>query len=567
MQKGRQSFGSKDRRRDPASLVGLGLGLLALLALAFLPASAVAAPGRHAAMVIDANSGQVLHAQGADEPRYPASLTKMMTVYIVFELLQQGRLKPNTRIRISPTAASTSPSKLGLEAGAEITVMNAVQALIVKSANDMAVAVAEHIAGSEPKFAALMTQKARQLGMSQTTFRNAHGLPDSGQVTTARDMLTLAMRLHDDFPQQYRMFSQRSFAYGGSIHRNHNTMLDSYRGMDGLKTGYTTPSGFNLVASVRRDGKHVVAAVFGGSSAAARNAYMRVMLDRTLPNAATTKTRQPALVARTPAPKLVEPVRPVTVAQAPPAPRPAAPPRLTVAPLAPPAPEAQLVVAAKPEEAPPPGPESNFGAPVEVARVRPVVVAPRPRRTPEPVVAQGGSVAAPIAQPPLAAAPPSPPPAAPIARGVQPSSLQAQAERLKRGEPPAPAPVLVTGPAPARGQPVPGNRQQPTASTAALEPAQPNYRLKGPTPAAPSGAIIIQIGAYSTEAEAQRQLQAAKAKAGAALATATPTTVPVTTGGRQLFRARFVGFDAATAATACNELRRQQIDCQVAAGG
>ncbi len=323
------------------------IALAALLLPALAPTRALA-ESRHAAMVIDANSGQVLHAQAADEPRYPASLTKMMTLYIVFEMVEQGRLQPSTRIRISPIAAATAPSKLGLEAGAEITVANVVQALIVKSANDMAVAIAEHIAGSEAKFAALMTQKARQLGMTKTTFRNAHGLPDPGQITTARDMLTLAMRLHDDFPQHYKLFSLRSFSYAGAVYRNHNTMLASYRGMDGLKTGYTSPSGFNLIASVRRDGRHVVAAVFGGSSAATRNAHMRAILDRALPRAATERTRRQPLVARAPRPAPA----PVRVAE----------PRLV-----------EPVAIALPLPAAPKPP------PVEIARVRPIVVAPRTR--------------------------------------------------------------------------------------------------------------------------------------------------------------------------------------------
>lgn len=529
--------------------------LLVLVAAFFaLQTVPVHAAGRHASMAIDANTGQILHAQGADEARYPASLTKMMTVYIAFELIEQGKLNPQTRLRISPTAAATSPSKLGLEAGAEIALSDALQAVIVKSANDMAVAVAEHIAGSEARFAALMTQKARQLGMAATTFRNAHGLPDSGQVTTARDMLTLAMRLNDDFPRRYVMFSQRAFSYRGVTHRNHNTMLGSYQGMDGLKTGYTTPSGFNLVASVRRNGRHVVAAVFGGTSAASRNAHMRVILDRALQSASPEKTRQPPAIARgprrervadaAPAPRLVEPVRqaelPVAmpVVRASPEPVPVSPPSRLQRPAGPIGAATVPTADVPPESAIAPGP-------VEIARVRPVVVAPRPR--PESVAAPAPVAQAPAPSQviPTAAAPVPPSLATPVMRGAPPSSLQAQADRLKRGA----APTAAT-----------------PAVVAQAAPSAPAFRLQGPT-ATRGAEVMIQIGAFASAAEAQKRLAEAQARARDTLGLARPVMQPVTTGGRQLFRARFSGLDAASAAAACNELRRQQIDCQVTPGG
>lgn len=274
-------------------------------------------------MLVDANTGQVLHAEAADEPRYPASLTKLMTLYLVFEQIEQGRLRPETRIRISEEAASTAPSRLGLEAGATISVADAVKAVITKSANDVSVALAEHIAGDEVKFAELMTRKAQQIGMTATTFRNAHGLPDRGQMTTARDMLTLSLRLYDTFPTYARLFATRTFQYAGRTHRNHNTMLDSFAGMEGMKTGYTSASGFNLVASVRRDGRHVIAAVFGGSSAAARNARMRVILTRGLQQASADRTRKPLIISAggVPIPSAAKRPVPARVASA----RPAAP--------------------------------------------------------------------------------------------------------------------------------------------------------------------------------------------------------------------------------------------------
>lgn len=600
----RVAYGSWVRAATLLCSLGMAIGCLA-------PTVASAA-GRHATMIIDANSGQVLHAQAADEQRYPASLTKMMTIFLAFEMMEQGRLTPTTRIKISEEAASTSPSKLGLAAGSDIAAMDAIRALIVKSANDIAVALGEHMAGSELKFAALMTRRARELGMAATTFRNAHGLPDPGQVTTARDMLTLALALNDRFPQQYRLFSLASFSYGGNYYRNHNTMLHSFAGMDGLKTGYTTPSGFNLVASVRRDGRHVVAAVFGGSTAGARNAHMRTILLRALPKASTERTRKPAtaLVAakmRRPvattrtspepaAPKLVEAIRPATPPPARTAatvPNPVAPPPARLAPQAvaqlqrptpaPPAPE--TATDAKPVAAAPPvaadiEPETSANAPIQMAQVRRITVPPQARQFAAPVALmppagpaapQAGEssphapfpVATPLNPPSqpapsvaaraVAAAQPSPQATMPLrgAAGVTsfapatpPSTLQAQAERLE-------------------------NRPVAVASATGRQVAPPTFRLAGPTAAAPTrapdaGRISIQVGAYASAADATRQLDATKAKSGALLAQATPLAQTVTSGGRQLYRARFTGFDAPGAAAACNELRRLQIDCQVA---
>ncbi|HRK19621.1 MAG TPA: D-alanyl-D-alanine carboxypeptidase family protein, partial [Hyphomicrobiaceae bacterium] len=264
-----------------------------LVMLAPLATPAAAAP-RQAALVIDANTGAVISSHEADEPRYPASLTKMMTLYVLFDLVEQGRLTYQSRIRISETAASQPPSKLGLEPGSEISVIDAVKALVTKSANDIAVAVAERIAGSEQKFAALMTQKARAIGMTRTVFRNASGLPDDEQVTTARDMVTLALRLQDDFPKHYPLFATREFRFGANTYQNHNTLLGRYEGIDGIKTGYTRASGFNLVSSVRRGQKHIVGVVIGGKSAASRNQTMRTLLNIGLVRGSNTKTRVPA---------------------------------------------------------------------------------------------------------------------------------------------------------------------------------------------------------------------------------------------------------------------------------
>src|SRR5215470_705643 len=273
----------------------LGISAAAILALLVLVAWPLMAhaDGKSAILVVDANTGRVLHQSAADEPRHPASLAKMMTLYLTFERIEQGRLSYQTKIRISANAAAAAPTKLDLAEGEEIALIDAIKALITKSANDLAVAIAEHIAGSEEKFAKLMTQRAHQLGMSATVFRNASGLPDDEQVTTARDMVTLALHLQDDFPQHYPLFATRTFTYRGETLHNHNTLLESFEGTDGIKTGYTRASGFNVVASVRRGRKHVVGAIFGGASAAARNAAMRTFLNLGLIKASSVKTRQP----------------------------------------------------------------------------------------------------------------------------------------------------------------------------------------------------------------------------------------------------------------------------------
>jgi D-alanyl-D-alanine carboxypeptidase len=265
-----------------ASLVVAALALTLTIA-ATRPVDA--ADPRAASMVVDANTGAVLHNKGGDELVYPASLTKMMTLYMTFELIELGRLNYDSKIKMTQEGADAAPSKLDLDAGEELTVVDAIKALVTKSANDVAIALAMHIGGTETNFARLMTRKARELGMQNTTFRNASGLPDPEQKTTARDMITLGLRLQDDFPRHYRLFSTRTFSFRGKTYRNHNSLLTRYQGTDGIKTGYTRASGFNLVSSVRRNGKHVVAAVFGGDTARERNAKMQSLLSSALAKA------------------------------------------------------------------------------------------------------------------------------------------------------------------------------------------------------------------------------------------------------------------------------------------
>jgi len=247
---------------------------------------------RDAMLVIDAESGQELEAASADEQRHPASLTKIMTLYLAFEALDSGKLKLGDRMPVSVHAMSMSPSKLGVHAGTNLAVRDAIMGLITRSANDAAVVIAEQLAGDETTFAQTMTQKARQLGMTNTTFRNASGLPDPAQVTTARDLATLAKAMLRDFPHYYPLFSVQEYVFGGRPLRNHNQMLGWYPGLDGIKTGYINASGFNLVTSAMRDGRRLIGVVLGGSTPSDRDAAMGDALDRGFERAATLKLAQ-----------------------------------------------------------------------------------------------------------------------------------------------------------------------------------------------------------------------------------------------------------------------------------
>lgn len=259
--------------------------LLGILLLFSAFAGAAPAQAGYAHFIMDANSGKVLDAQNEDVLNHPASLTKMMTLYMVFEALHDGRLRWDQKITMSANGARTTPTKLGLRAGETYTVREAVLGMIVKSANDVAEGIGDHLYGSEEKFARAMTAKARQLGMSRTVFRNGSGLPDSQQVTTARDMARLGLALIRDFPQEYRLFSTPSFAFRGRTIRGHNNLMYRYKGMDGIKTGYTNASGFNLVSAVNSDGKRVIGVVLGGKTARARDVQMAALLDKALPRA------------------------------------------------------------------------------------------------------------------------------------------------------------------------------------------------------------------------------------------------------------------------------------------
>lgn len=595
------------------------LPIVAAAFVAFAGLSLTVAPAAVAAessaMVIDANTGKVLYNDAGDERRYPASLTKMMTLYMTFELIEKGRLKYDDKIRVSAQAASQPPSKLGLEAGDTITVRNAVLSLVTKSANDMAAALAEHIAGSEANFARLMTAKAHAIGMAKTTFRNASGLPDTDQVTTARDMLTLALRLQDEFPTHYKLFATQRFTYAGDSYRNHNTLLRSYRGTDGIKTGYTRASGFNLVSSVHRGGKHLVAAVFGGKTSGQRNARMRTILDRSFIKAATRRVRprldRPQLIAR---PKLIE--RPAKTALAPVKPPPLPHPTPTSEPSqAASMTTAMPAVPAAPVPTPEPVKTAESASPasiddrISIARVRRVGVAQHfaerratariareqeqhqaqtastndpaaPRSISELIasttaapsdaraglsVQHGGAITpAPSPATPVGLAPPSGSGSTttlgfatnPAATGRAPSTLQTQLSRILADHRNEMTDAQPSQPDESRQAVATSPAPRYAAATIAQQPHPPTTQ-----PA--NGTHLIQIGAYNTADEAERQLEAIRQRAKGILSSAAPVTESVTKGQRRFYRARFAGFDSQGATNACQELRRRSIDCFV----
>lgn len=256
--------------------------LISLMAIALFNAPGFAAetPSRYASIVVDADTLEIIHARQIDEMRYPASLTKVMTLYLTFDALNAGTLKLKEPVTVSANAARTAPTKLGLRAGQSISVETLIQAVAVRSANDAAVVLAERLAGSETAFAQLMTAKARSLGMMKTTFKTANGLPNPDQQTSARDMAKLASNILQNHRRYYHYFGQEYFHFAGHSHKNTNKLLHWLNGVDGFKTGYTRASGYNLIVSAQRDGRRLIAVVLGGASGASRNSHMQDLIER-----------------------------------------------------------------------------------------------------------------------------------------------------------------------------------------------------------------------------------------------------------------------------------------------
>jgi D-alanyl-D-alanine carboxypeptidase len=507
-------------------VVNLAAALTAL-ALAGAPSQArapqkQAAPSafdnpRYAAIVVDANSGATLRQSNADSLRHPASLAKIMTLYLLFERIEAGKLKLSTPLSVSEQAAAQAPTKLGLIAGQSITVEDAIKALITKSANDAAVVVAEALAGSEEDFARLMTRKARALGMTRTVYRNASGLPDDDQVTTARDQARLGVLIQERFPRFYRYFSLANFTYRGSKMRNHNHLLGQLAGVDGIKTGYTRASGYNLVTSMRRGGRHIVAVVLGGNSASQRDAHMRALIERHIAEASL--KRPEVKVAR--APQTAEP-RTAAHAEPPAAARPV--PRIVIVPVvAPPSAPAAAVTAS--------------AAPAAAERLNPTIVKTVPIRA-----ATGA-----LLIPNLSAYAPSPElGAAALESSPLPGPSETQASEQadeQASEPETPRTV----------ETVTGNIGGRTAV--------PDMKVAPNRAARAAGGWAIQVGAFEHEDEAKQRLAVARTKAAKLLVTADPYTEKTIKGDKTFYRARFAGFDRAQAEAACKLLQRNDVAC------
>lgn len=520
----------------------------------------------YADIVIDANTGRVLHESSADSPRHPASVTKVMTLYLLFEQIQSGRLKLDSQLPVSAYAARMPPSKLGVRPGSTISVEDAIQALVTRSANDVAVVVAEAISGDVPSFANLMTRRARQLGMSRTTFKNPNGLPDPGNITTARDLATLGRAVQERFPRYYAYFSTRVFQYRGQAIGNHNRMFSRLEGVDGIKTGYTNASGFNLLTSVKRDGRYIIAVVLGGSTASVRDARMAQLVTTAYPQAfagrqtvarmnyAPSDSDAPTALALAAAPRPTPAPAPGVV------PVPASNPRVAMASVtggqSEPEVDASEVDEDTAESAGDADPvvtgavPSPAAAPVQrIAMAAPAASQPAPAAQPvalvPPVTATVGSVA-PIAPTKVKTVAVTREVAPAATLGNQPGILGTLAFSQGQTAPTAAAPSAKTKPA---AKPVQvaslGATEIPRQEAEAAERA-----------AAPRSGWAIQIGAYGSVADARAQLAKAKAKAGAALARADSYTEQATKGSTTIVRARFAGFDQqAQAQKACKALK------------
>ncbi|WP_244412900.1 serine hydrolase [Ancylobacter novellus] len=506
-------------------------------------------------IIIDANTGRILHEQNADALRHPASVTKVMTLYLLFEQLQAGKMRLNTPLRVSAYAASQQPSKLGVKPGSTIVVEDAIQALITRSANDVAVVVAENISGDASTFAALMTRRARQLGMSRTTFRNPNGLPNPQQVTTARDLATLGRAIQERFPKYYAYFETRSFMYRGQAIRNHNRMFGRINGVDGIKTGYTNASGFNLLTSVKQNGRYVIGVVMGGASAASRDNRMVALLSDAMPKSYAGR-QQVARMDSVPSGAADDDVvTPVALAAAEPTPTPVA------------APAVAQEVARKPATIPVPSANPRLAMASAAGEMDQETTASIP--APAPAPARPAQVAADA--PPVGSAAPIVPvavktvaigrPAAPTAAfSNQPGILGTLSFTNGQVSGAAKNAQSAVQAAPAQQAIKPVQ----LASAGATEIPRQEAESADQSAAPRSGGWAIQIGAYGSEADARAQIAKAQQKVGAPLSKADPYTEAATKGSTKIVRARFAGFDAESAARkACQALKRSDFGCMV----
>jgi D-alanyl-D-alanine carboxypeptidase len=499
------------------------------------PAQAIENLRKYAGIVVDAKSGQVLYEEAGDAKRYPASVTKVMTLYVLFQELSAGNIKLSTKMTVSKHAASAVPTKLGLRAGATITVEDAIKSLVTLSANDMARVIAEHISGSESKFAERMTATARALGMRSTTYRNASGLPDGAQITTVRDQAILAIAVYQHFPNYYEFFQTRSFSYGKRTYGNHNRVLGYMGAVDGIKTGYINAAGSNLMTAARKDNRHIVVIAFGFNSSASRDQKVRQLVANYLPKGRRGNYLQTAMI---PQPGRQGNIQ-VAVAQ------PAKP--VFVMPMPLPGFRLAQLVAANGAQAQPraqlPQPSE---APVVVASAAPAPVAPAPM--PADLSLQPAVQAANV----LAAPSQTPQPAYPsqdvIGAWLSDSyNLGAPPSALGQTVPSAPlAPEERIG---SDGVPI-----DPAISGSVKMAAAKDNTV-------PPGGWVVQIGAGPSEESARGLLSDAASKVGQ-LSDFRSYVERFEKNGKTFFRARFVGFgDRDDATEMCNHLKQQNLAC------
>jgi D-alanyl-D-alanine carboxypeptidase len=467
-----------------------------------------------ASIVVDGNTGAVLQASNPDATRHPASLTKIMTLYLLFERLDAGKIKLDTPLKVSEHASDQDPTKLDLKPGQTIPVEDAIKGVVTRSANDAAVVIAESLGGSESEFAKLMTQKAHALGMSRTTYVNASGLPDDDQITTARDQALLGRAIQDRFPSYYKYFSLPAFVYHGIAIRNHDHLLGSVQGVDGIKTGFTRASGFNLVTSVHRDGRYVVAVVLGGRSSFQRDAHMRELIGAHIKEASLQHT----------APAIAEHMVPRDE------------------------PQQATVTKASTVSRTDPTPTATVSTRVAAGSndpIQPLLVKTVSYRV-APVQAAG---------------------LAPMPALVAASAPQPEVSRVVVASADTVPPVTIAAVKsdPIKPEPAKTDIAKPQFATAAPASAEPvkaePAKSEPPAQIRARGGWLIQIGAYPGEDEAKQHLSAARSKVRDKLAAADPFTERVLKGDKALYRARFAGFDKETADATCKQLKRNDFDC------
>ncbi|WP_395665630.1 D-alanyl-D-alanine carboxypeptidase [Methylocella sp.] len=523
------------------------------------------APAKNfAAIVVDANSGETLYGRNENEPRHPASVTKVMTLYLLFERIEAGDVSLDDEIAISPHAAAQKPTKLGLRPGRTIRVDDAIKALVTRSANDIAVAIAEAIGGDEANFARMMTEKARELGMSGTTYVNASGLPADEQITTARDLALLGRAVEERFPREYRYFSTRAFYYGGATIMNHNRLMSRVEGMDGIKTGYTNASGFNLLASVKRDGRYIVAVVMGGVSAPARDRIMADLIEEHIEDGSKTRVASvlrdaeklaAATPSAAPAGAGVEPLAYVET-------RPAAQTEAQQAALAAVTPKTQefdqTAVAAIAPAAPKPRTAFTPGAlrPTPFAAIPPLFLsAANARQLGVRTASLDGSV---YFAPPTKA----PSPSLRWMAGAVPAKPRAADRRSDPNRKIALRVADEDETAKALRETLASEREA-KAAEAEAEVPEGDASVEAEGDARPAGARtgwMIQVGAADDAAKAQSLLARAKS-AVLALRGAEPFTEKTSRGSGALYRARFAGFDEKSAKKACKALKHSGFSC------